>query len=157
MVVAPLAVGCLAAVGPSTLSQQAAVAAVSIAASLLALVPGMVLPPMAQRGNDRKRAQARAGMFVIGCAAAMAIRGVCTVALVVAAGYQMGPNPADKETIRFLSLSLGFWYVLATSVEVILLARGGRRLDRVSARPGTHISRPGGPASDRRPPSSLVF
>ncbi|MEM9827065.1 MAG: hypothetical protein AAF958_10775 [Planctomycetota bacterium] len=103
-------------------SRVVALIAVAVPNALIAvasLAPGMALPSK----RRWKRSADRAMAFMLGGVAAMAIRTVCTVALVAVCRYQMG---AEAERV---TLWIGFFYVVLTAVEVTVLARGGRTLD----------------------------
>jgi hypothetical protein len=104
---------------------QSAIAAASIAISIIALCPGMLLP-MVGDGGLMKRSLA----FTIGCTAAMVIRGVGTVALIPAAGYYLGRPDGTNSQLNVVGFVVAFWYVMASTLEVSLLARQGRNLDQ---------------------------
>ena len=93
--------------------------------SAASLLPGAVLPATRDAG-------ARAGMLMLGGTAAMAIRSVGTVALVVGCRYKIAAagNEVDQGGLVYLMIGLG--YAATTFDEVRLLAVGTRRLDAVT-------------------------
>jgi hypothetical protein len=109
----------------TTWQLQSAVAAASIAISIIALCPGMLLPKVGDGGLMQ-----RSFAFTIGCTAAMVFRGVGTVALIPAAGYYLGRPDGTNSQLNVVGLVVASWYVMASTLEVSLLARQGRKLDQ---------------------------
>lgn len=112
----------------------AALVLLSGVVSVIALLPGMMLPavrPSAATGTA-------AGLFMVGCTAAMAIRAVGTVALVVVCRYKLAADSTlgfsggmeGGTLLQTASLVIGLLYVATTIVEVQRLAKGGRLLDQ---------------------------
>lgn len=92
------------------------IATASALISILALLPGILLR------DQPKTASGRTYLFMIGCVAAMAIRVVGTVALLVACRYQL------SLPIQTTAMFVCGWYVLLTSIEVSSLARSTQTL-----------------------------
>jgi hypothetical protein len=111
----------------TTWQLQSTIAAASIVISIAALCPGMLLPSVGD-GGLMKRSVA----FTFGCTAAMVIRGAGTVALIPAAGYHLGRIDGTNSLFNIVGLTVAMWYVMASTLEVCLLARQGRNLDRSS-------------------------
>ena len=105
------------------------IAVLSGVISICALIPGMSLGTpemMVECQLSRHQRIKRSGLFMVGALAAMIIRVVGTVALLVVCRYQMG---LPLETIVFFVCG---WYVALTAVEVFWLARNATVLDAVA-------------------------
>ncbi|TWU47383.1 hypothetical protein Poly51_51830 [Rubripirellula tenax] len=107
---------------------------VSLASGIItiaSLLPGLMLKsPAATRTShaaevspDLAQTQQTTHLFIIGAAAAMAIRFAGTVALFVACRYQSS-LPATTAAIFVCG-----WYILLTATEIALLARGASGID----------------------------
>lgn len=101
-----------ALVDPALLVTAASIGVASGAISVLALAPGIWL------GGRGGLVAARPDSLIAAIVAAMAIRITGTVALLVLCRYQMG---LPLTTIAAMVCG---WYLLLTSLEVALLARG---------------------------------
>lgn len=127
--------------------QALVIATASGLISLVALLPGCLLR------HPAAGVQLRAGLFLIGSVVAMAIRFGGTVALFVACRYQFG---SSTEALAVLVCG---WYVLLTSAEIFLLARGSSSMgsgpspsaDRSSNFLNAHIGTPQTPLTESTP------
>ena len=105
------------------------IAGISGLISVFALIPGMSLGEQPSRqvsssnGSPRGPASTRTMLFIVASVAAMAIRFLGTVALLVACRYHLG---LPLQTLAFLVCG---WYVVLTSVEITWLAKGASMLD----------------------------
>jgi hypothetical protein len=106
------------------------IALASGAISICALIPGMSLGTSgasAKTGLSRQRQIKRSGLFIVGAIAAMIIRVLGTVALLVVCRYHMG---VSLETLVFFVCG---WYLTLTGFEVFWLAKSAALLDVVPA------------------------
>ena len=85
--------------------------------SVVALLPGLILDaPTSNPAN-------RAGVFLVACAAAMALRVMGTVALFVVCRYHMGLS------LEILAIHVCSWYAFLTAIQVRFLARSAAAFD----------------------------
>ncbi|MCG8652073.1 MAG: hypothetical protein MI861_19700 [Pirellulales bacterium] len=101
---------------PQWLPQTLTIAVAGGVISVLALLPGLLM------GVEVKSTGGRAMTFMVACLAAMMIRMLGTVALLVACRYQM-----SLPTIMMVALVCGT-YVFLTAVEIHLLVRSASKL-----------------------------
>ena len=87
--------------------------------SFVALLPGVIL------GAPTSGLANRAGVFMVACAAAMALRVMGTVALFVVCRYQMGLS------LETLAIHVCSWYAFLTAIQVRLLAKSAAAFDTI--------------------------
>jgi hypothetical protein len=106
---------------PGFVQAAAWITAISGIVSVLALLPGILI------GSDSVAPSNRPVVFMVACLAAMTIRIVGTVALLVVCGYQM------HIPLQALALFVCGWYLLLTAVEIIWLAKGSSQFNTQAA------------------------